>query len=77
MASYDGKAETQPANPEGPLYTPGAPERTSLIEPGMGGTPLLVKGRVMTSDCTPMPGALLDFWQAGASGAYDNVGLRL
>ncbi len=31
----------------------------------------------MTSDCTPIPGALLDFWQAGASGANDNVGLRL
>lgn len=65
-----------PANPEGPFYTPGAPERSSLIESGVGGTPLLLTGRVMTSGCEPLPGALLDFWQTDASGEYDNEGFR-
>lgn len=62
---------------EGPYYTPGAPERSSLIEPGMQGTPLSLSGRVLTTDCAPLPGAILDFWQADAAGAYDNVGFRL
>ncbi len=31
----------------------------------------------MTPDCTPIAGALLDFWQADADGVYDNVGYRL
>ncbi len=62
---------------EGPFYTPSTPERTSLLEPGMAGTPLKVTGYVYTADCRPVAGALLDFWHADDSGAYDNVGYRL
>ena len=70
-------ANLTPFNPEGPFYSPGAPERTSLIEPGMAGTPVLLTGQVMTLNCEPLPGALLDFWQTDVYGEYDNEGFQL
>ncbi len=66
-----------PSLTEGPYYTPGAPERTSLLEAGVPGTRLLLTGYVLTSDCQPVPGALLDFWQADGAGRYDNSGYIL
>ena len=65
------------ANPEGPFYRPNAPERTSLAGPGISGTSLIITGRVLTPDCTPIPGALLDFWQTDSQGNYDNQGFQL
>ena len=62
---------------EGPYYTPNTPERTSLREEGMAGTLLLVTGRVLNNDCSPVAGAVLDFWHADDSGQYDNAGFRL
>lgn len=62
---------------EGPFFKPRSPERTSLLEPGMLGTPLVVSGRVLSTACRPVGGALLDFWQADAAGVYDNAGFRL
>ncbi len=70
-------ATLTPSNPEGPFYSPGAPERISLIESGMAGTPVLLVGRVMTTNCDPLPGALLDFWQTDVYGEYDNEGFEL
>jgi len=61
----------------GPFFKPSSPERTSLLEPGMKGTRLELAGRVYGRDCRPLAGALLDFWQADATGAYDNDGFRL
>jgi protocatechuate 3,4-dioxygenase beta subunit len=66
-----------PAQTEGPYYTPNTPERTSLLEPGLTGTKLVVTGYVLTTDCKPVERALLDFWHADDSGAYDNSGYRL
>ena len=66
-----------PATTEGPYFKAGSPERSSLVEAGMAGTRLTLSGRVLTSDCRPVAGASLDFWQADASGAYDNRGYRL
>jgi protocatechuate 3,4-dioxygenase beta subunit len=43
----------------------------------MPGTRLVVEGRVLRTDCQPIPGALLDFWQADDGGEYDNTGYRL
>lgn len=71
----DGKPT--PRQMEGPFYTPSTPRRTSLLEPGLRGTRLQLTGRVLSTDCTPLPGALLDFWQCDASGAYDNAGFVL
>jgi protocatechuate 3,4-dioxygenase beta subunit len=62
---------------EGPFFTPNSPERTSLVEPGMSGEPLTVSGVVLTTDCRPVAGALLDFWQANDAGEYDNEGYTL
>ncbi|MEX1018654.1 MAG: hypothetical protein WDZ49_03300 [Litorilinea sp.] len=66
-----------PAQTEGPYYTPDTPARASLLEPDMVGTRLLVAGYVLTTDCRPLGGALLDFWQADDAGVYDNAGYRL
>ncbi len=62
---------------EGPFYSPGSPSRRSLRQPGMEGVLFTLRGRVLTSDCTPVVGAFLDFWQADDDGAYDNVGFDL
>lgn len=72
-----GQAALTPAQTEGPYYTPNSPERTSLIEPDMSGTRLIVTGYVLTTDCQPVAGAWLDFWQADDQGVYDNAGYRL
>jgi protocatechuate 3,4-dioxygenase beta subunit len=70
-------AAPTPAMTEGPYYKTGSPERTSLLEPDMTGTRLLITGYVLTTDCEPIPGALLDFWQTDDQGQYDNAGFRL
>ena len=66
-----------PAQSEGPYYTPNTPERDNLVEAGMGGTPLLVTGKVLDQNCRPIAGAKLDFWQTDDGGEYDNVGYRM
>lgn len=66
-----------PPQTEGPYYTPNTPGRNSLLEEGMEGERLLLVGYVLDQNCAPIPGAWLDFWQAGADGEYDNVGYRL
>lgn len=62
---------------EGPYFTPGSPERRSLVEPGTEGARLALAGRVLTTSCRPVRRALLDFWQADAQGVYDNEGFTL
>jgi protocatechuate 3,4-dioxygenase beta subunit len=65
------------AQTEGPFYTPNSPERSSLLEDDMQGTPLLITGRVFNQDCEPIAGAILDFWQTDNQGQYDNLSYRL
>jgi len=77
MPACTSPAALTPAQTEGPYYKANSPERTSLIEPGMGDTKLIVTGYVLTTDCQPIAKALLDFWQADDQGAYDNAGYRL
>lgn len=64
-------------NQEGPFYKAGSPERESLIEESMPGTPILIMGRVFDQDCNPLPGVKVDFWLANVEGEYDNVGYTL
>jgi catechol 1,2-dioxygenase len=67
-------AATAP-NIEGPYYRQGAPFRRRLVGAGMAGTPLTLSGRVLSLDCrSALSGAMLDVWQADASGHYDNDG---
>lgn len=62
---------------EGPFYVPDSPRRNVLLEEGMPGTRLLLHGRVLSTRGRPIPGALLDFWQADVDGEYDLDGFRL
>jgi protocatechuate 3,4-dioxygenase beta subunit len=70
-------AALTPELTEGPYFKANSPERASLLEAGMAGTKLVLTGAVFTSDCQPVAHALLDFWQADASGQYDNTGYTL
>jgi protocatechuate 3,4-dioxygenase beta subunit len=37
---------------------------------------MVLVGRVLATDCQSITGALLDFWHADGTGAYDNAGYR-
>ncbi|NJL85709.1 MAG: intradiol ring-cleavage dioxygenase [Leptolyngbyaceae cyanobacterium SM1_1_3] len=63
-----------PSQTAGPFYTPNSPERTSLLEPGGAGTPIILTGQVLSTRCTPIAGALVDVWHTNAKGEYDNRG---
>jgi protocatechuate 3,4-dioxygenase beta subunit len=71
------KGAPTPSQTAGPFYKPRSPLRVSLLEPGMGGTRIVLTGSVLATNCRPIAGALLDFWQADDRGGYDNVGFRL
>ncbi|MGD9482059.1 carbohydrate-binding protein [Streptomyces sp. TRM70308] len=71
----DGDDPTPPQM-EGPYFKPNSPRRTNLVQPGTPGTPLTVTGYVFGLGCQALDRVLLDFWQADANGAYDNVGYR-
>lgn len=56
----------------GPFYRFGAPAQTKLAGPDEPGDTLIVSGKVYSSDCrTPLPGALIEVWQANQAGLYD------
>jgi protocatechuate 3,4-dioxygenase beta subunit len=65
------------AQTAGPYYTPNTPERASFLENGISGTTLLLGGYVLTTGCTPVARALVDFWHCDNAGVYDNSGYRL
>jgi protocatechuate 3,4-dioxygenase beta subunit len=73
----DDDDDPTPRQTEGPYFTPNSPKRTSLLEAGMAGTPLVVTGMVLTRGCQPVANALVDFWQCDDAGNYDNSGYRL
>ena len=70
----DGPVECLPTpdNIEGPFYRPNAPVNDQVSPPMAPGDLLTVSGTVVDEDCTPIPFALLDIWQADAEGHYDN-----
>jgi len=72
-----GGDEPTMAQTEGPYFKPSSPERIELFEAGMAGQPIELAGFVLTRNCKPIAGALLDFWQADDRGQYDNSGFRL
>src|SRR5512135_839580 len=75
-ACSDGDPPT-PRQTEGPFFKPRSPLRTSLLDPGIGGTKIVVSGWVLSTRCRPQAGVLVDFWQADDEGNYDNDGFRL
>src|SRR5687767_9435673 len=58
----------------GPYFKPSSPERQSLIDPSTKGTRIVIEGVVQTTDCQPVPRALIDVWHADGAGDYDNAG---
>jgi protocatechuate 3,4-dioxygenase beta subunit len=70
-------ARATPRQTEGPFYTPNAPRRHSLVSGAQAGERIVLTGFVVTRGCRPLPGAVVDVWQADASGAYDNAGYNL
>lgn len=58
----------------GPFHEPGAPNRSVLAGPGEPGERLVITGTVVDDACAPIAGALLDVWQADATGAYHEPG---
>ena len=71
------KGTPTPPQTAGPFFKPRSPQRASLLEPGVTGTRIVVAGSVLSTDCRPITGALLDFWHAEGQGGYDNSGFRL
>ncbi|ETX04215.1 MAG: hypothetical protein ETSY2_30035, partial [Candidatus Entotheonella gemina] len=53
------------------------PKRSSLLEAGTKGIPIVVTGLVLNTRCEPLAGVLLDFWQTDAEGVYDNQGYTM
>jgi protocatechuate 3,4-dioxygenase beta subunit len=62
---------------EGPYYKAGSPETNNLVQNAMQGTQIIITGQVLDQSGVPVANALLDFWQANANGAYDNIGYTL
>ena len=71
----DGFAET-PGQIGGIHFRP-SPLRHDVVYPTLAGTRLTLEGQVLTTLCTPVRHARLDFWQADAHGHYDDTGFRL
>jgi len=71
----EGHASATPRQTEGPFFTLSSPQRADLRADGDGAL-LVLSGFVLTRQCRPIAGALLDFWHADAGGQYDNRGFR-
>jgi protocatechuate 3,4-dioxygenase beta subunit len=65
-------------NIEGPFFRASAPFRASVVP---SRTPLSqifrLRGRVLDSGCKPLADAIVEFWQADKSGAYDHRGFAM
>ncbi|MEM6252752.1 MAG: intradiol ring-cleavage dioxygenase [Cyanobacteria bacterium P01_D01_bin.156] len=71
-----GEDAVTPSQTAGPFYTPDSPERQSLLEPGFSGDVMVLTGRVLSSQCVPVAGALVDCWHTNTQGEYDNSGYQ-
>ena len=72
--AYAASQECHPTEPDilGPFYRFGAPFQSQLVGPDEPGDRLTLTGTVLSSDCqTPIPGALIEVWQANTAGLYD------
>lgn len=80
LIPLEGLAQTcgriTPRQTEGPFYTPDSPLRSSLVEAGSKAPRFLLTGRVLSPECKPVAGALVDLWHCDEQGVYDNRGYR-
>jgi protocatechuate 3,4-dioxygenase beta subunit len=72
-----GKGAGTEAQTEGPFFEPDSPEKADFSGDVSKGTPIVLTGAVLTTDCRPIARALLDVWHADDDGEYDNEGYRL
>lgn len=65
--------DTTPSAVLGPFYVEGPPsvEQGADIAGDFDGTPMYVTVRITDPDGTPVPGAIVDVWQANEDGFYD------
>ena len=61
---------------EGPFFKPRSPERSDLREPDTKGSRFELSGFVLTRNCRPLGGAVVDLWHADEKGEHDNIGFR-
>jgi protocatechuate 3,4-dioxygenase beta subunit len=61
---------------EGPFFKPRSPQRADLRENGAGARVVELSGLVLTRNCKPVAGALVDLWHADDKGDYDERGDR-
>ena len=77
LATPTGDAETGCVpTPGGPAngYLPDIPFSVELAPPDLKGERMVISGTVYAADClTPLPGALVEVWQADAAGQYDRT----
>ena len=66
-------ASATPATVLGPFHIDGSPplDYGGDMSDGVPGTPLYITGTVRDLDGEPVPGAVLDVWQADTDGAYE------
>ena len=66
-------AAATPATVLGPFHIDGSPPAPfgSDLAAGIDGTPLFITGKVTDTAGRPLPGVLLDVWQADADGNYE------
>lgn len=73
--NHAGPEGMTPSSVEGPFHSPApARELGAWISSGperARAVPTVVHGRVLDCDGTPLPGAVVDLWQAGDTGLYD------
>ena len=57
----------------GPMYNYGAPKfQVKLANDNEPGQKLMLRGAVLSADCkTPLPGTIIEIWQADDKGNYD------
>ncbi|MFD0689671.1 dioxygenase family protein [Actinomadura fibrosa] len=74
--NHRGPDGMTPSSVEGPFHSPAPPrELGDWISSGPErdrATPTVVHGRVLDCDGTPLPGAVIDLWQANDTGLYDS-----
>lgn len=72
--AFSAKQDCRPTDADvlGPFYRFGAPFSARLAGTDEPGDRLVLTGTVFSSDCrTPLPGALIEVWQANHLGLYD------
>ena len=65
-------------NIEGPFFRASAPFRANIVPSGTPTAEVLhLRGRVLDAGCKPLADAIVEFWQADKSGAYDHRGFAM